>query len=192
MFAEILGQKISGIVNVLPAQLVQLQFHYELLLRWNRAMNLTSISDPKEIIERHFCESLFLGANLPAGEFSIVDVGSGAGFPGLPVAVLRPDCKIVLIESRQRKAAFLREVSRTLSNVTVLAVRLEAVNGDFEWALSRGISYADLETHLRRIAGHAALLTGIEQPPESLGFQWEEGIPIPWGERRFLRIGRRM
>jgi len=155
-------------------------------------VNLTAIADPQEIIERHFCESLFLGARLPSGNWSVVDIGSGAGFPGLPVAVLRPDCRIVLIESRQRKAVFLREVSRGLPNVQVLATRLEAVRDCFDWGLSRAVSYADLGTHLKRIAAHAGLLTGMEEPPQSLGFQWEQAIPMPWGERRVLRIGHRM
>ena len=191
MFAETLLGSISGIVDLLPAQLAQLEFHYDLLLRWNRAMNLTSITDPKEICERHFCESLFLGAYLPAGELSIVDIGSGAGFPGLPVAVLRPDCRIALVESRQRKAAFLQEVSRGLPNVQVLALRLEAVSNCFDWGLSRAVSYENLGKHLRRIAPHAALLSGVEEPAESLGFHWEPKISVPLGSRRFLRIGHR-
>jgi 16S rRNA (guanine527-N7)-methyltransferase len=184
--------RISGIAGILPAQMARLQSHYELLLHWNRVMNLTGIADPKEIIERHFCESLFLSAHLPPGNLSVVDIGSGAGFPGLPVAVLRPDCRIALIESRQRKAVFLREASRGLPNVRVVASRLEAVSDCFDWGLSRAVSYADLGTHLKRIALHAGLLTGIEEPPQRLGFQWEQGIPMPWGERRFLRIGHRL
>ena len=191
MFAEILQEKVSGIFDLLPAQLAELQRHYELLLRWNRVVNLTSIADPREIIERHFCESLFLAGYLPAGELSIVDIGSGAGFPGVPVAILRPNCRITLVESRQRKAAFLKEVSRELSNVQVLAQRLEEVQGRFEWGLSRAVSYSDLGLDLKRIAVNAGLLTGTEEPPQSLGFRWDQAIALPWGKRRFLRIGHR-
>ena len=191
MFAETLRERISGIVDILPAQLAELQGHYEVLLRWNRVISLTSIADPKEIIERHFCESLFLAAYLPARELSIVDIGSGAGFPGVPVAILRPDCRITLVESRRRKAAFLKEASRKLSNVQVLAQRVEEIQDRFEWGLSRAVSYADLGLNLKRIAANAGLLTGVEGPPQGLGFRWEAGIALPWGKGRFLRIGRR-
>jgi 16S rRNA (guanine527-N7)-methyltransferase len=191
VFAEIVQEKISGIVDILPAQLAQLQSHYELLLRWNRVINLTSVACPEEIIQRHFCESLFLGAHLPAGKLSVVDIGSGAGFPGLPVAILRPDCNIALVESRQRKATFLKEVSRGLLNVQVLARRIEQIDSYFDWGLSRGVSYGDLAIHLKRISANAALLTGTEEPPQALGFQWDPGISVPWGHRRFLRIGHR-
>jgi 16S rRNA (guanine527-N7)-methyltransferase len=191
VFAEIIQEKISGIVDILPSQLSQLQWHYELLLRWNRVINLTSIAHPEEIIERHFCESLFLGVHLPSGKLSAVDIGSGGGFPGLPVAVLRPDCTFTLVESRQRKAAFLNEVSRSLSNVQVLARRVEQIDRHFEWGLSRAVSYEDLGTHLKRISAHAALLTGSEKPPQGSGFQWDPEIAVPWGNRRFLRIGQR-
>ena len=96
-----------------------LEAHLELLMRWNRTVNLTAIRNREEAIERHYCESLFLGSRLPAGRLRIADVGSGAGFPGFPVAVLRPDCLVTLIESHQRKAVFLREAARQVGNVRV-------------------------------------------------------------------------
>jgi 16S rRNA G527 N7-methylase RsmG len=70
-----------------------LEKHFLLLQHWNRTLNLTSLKNPEEIVERHYAESLFLGAHLPAGNLSIVDVGSGAGFPGIPVA--RPSNAVV-------------------------------------------------------------------------------------------------
>ena len=102
-------------------------------------MNLTTvIRTLEEAIERHYCESLFLAAQL-AGRRScgVADVGSGAGFPGFPVAVLRPDCSVTLIESHQRKAVFLREASRGLPNVRVLANRAEDVTRQFDRVISR-------------------------------------------------------
>src|ERR1017187_6190482 len=101
-------------------------------MRWNRSLNLTAIRSREEAIERHYCESLFLGARLPAGALRIADVGSGAGFPGFPVAVLRPECSVTLIESHKRKAVFLREASRTLPNVRVFAKRAEDVGERFD------------------------------------------------------------
>ena len=74
-----------------------LRLHYELLQRWNQKLNLTRIDS----IERNYGESLFLAQHLPPGELSICDVGSGAGFPGFPVAVARPECRVALIVGRR-------------------------------------------------------------------------------------------
>ena len=151
MFADLLRQRLAGVVELSPGQVEALETHYQLLLRWNRTLNLTSIKRMEEAVERHYCESLFLGAHLPQGHLRIADIGSGAGFPGFPVAVLRPDCSVTLIESHQRKAVFLREASRNLPNVRVLARRAEDVKEQFDWAISRAVSYKDLASFLKNL-----------------------------------------
>ena len=173
-----------------PQQIALLESHLDLLLRWNQKLNLTAIRTREEAIERHYAESLFLGTHLPAGPLRIVDIGSGAGFPGFPVAVLRPDCTVTLLESHQRKAVFLRESSRGLPNIRVLARRAEDVTERFDRAISRAVSYDDLAKYLKNLAPAADLLTGGEVPPEEMGFVWEAPIPLPWGKQRFLRVGR--
>ena len=165
--------------------LPELERHYELLRRWNQKLNLTT----EESLERHYGESIFLAEHLPPGPLRIADVGSGPGFPGFPVAVVRPDCQITLIESHQRKAVFLKEASRQLPNIRVLAKRAEDVNETFDWVISRGVSYQDLAKNLRRLAPNAALLTGAEPPPQELGFAWEL-IPLPGSKNRFLAVSR--
>jgi 16S rRNA (guanine(527)-N(7))-methyltransferase RsmG len=192
VFADALTTRLAGIAELTSGQVAALEAHYQTLLRWNRSMNLTSIRDLEEAVERHYCESVFLAANLPPGPLRIVDVGSGAGFPGFPVAVLRPECSVTLVESHQRKAVFLREVSRTLPNVRVLAKRAEAVGEQFDWAVSRAVSYEDLASILKLLAANADLLTGAEEPPEIMGFQWLSAVALPWGKQRFLRTGRRL
>ncbi len=189
MFADLLRQRLAGIVELSLGQVEALEVHYQLLLRWNRTMNLTSIKRMEEAVERHYCESLFLGTHLPEGRLRIADIGSGAGFPGFPVAVLRPDCSITLIESHQRKAVFLREVSRNLPNVRVLARRAEDVKEQFDRAISRAVSYQDLASFLKNLAPNVDLLTGGEAPPDGIGFVWQPPIPVPWSKQRFLRIG---
>jgi 16S rRNA (guanine527-N7)-methyltransferase len=189
MFADLLRQRLTGIVELSPGQVEALEAHYQLLLRWNRTLNLTAIKKMDEAVERHYCESLFLGAHLPQGPLRIADIGSGAGFPGFPVAVLRPDCSITLIESHQRKAVFLREASRSLRNVRVLARRAEDVGGEFDWAISRAVSYNDLASFLKNLAPNVDLLTGGEEPPDGIGFVWQSPIRVPWGGQRFLRTG---
>jgi 16S rRNA (guanine527-N7)-methyltransferase len=174
----------------LPADRIKmLQAHYELLLKWNRVLNLTRVESPDEAIDRHYGESLFLAERLPPGELRIADIGSGAGFPGLPVAVFRPDCFVTLIESHQRKAVFLREAARDLPNVRVVAKRAEQIDSVFDIAISRAVSYEDLCKCLKRLAPKADLLTGAEAPPDKLGLVWSDPIPLPWGKQRFLRTG---
>jgi 16S rRNA (guanine527-N7)-methyltransferase len=190
MFADLLSERLAGIVELSQGQVEALETHYQLLLRWNRTLNLTAIKRMEEAVERHYCESLFLGTHLPQGRLRIADIGSGAGFPGFPVAVLRPDCSVALIESHQRKAVFLREASRSLPNVRVLAVRAEDVKEQFDWAVSRAVSYQNLALFLKNVAPSVDLLTGGEAPPDGIGFVWQPPIPVPWSRQRFLRIGR--
>lgn len=174
MFAEL--APLSSI------QIKQLEKHYELLTRWNEVLNLTSLLDPKEIIERHYGESLFLGRHLPPGPLRIADVGSGGGFPGIPVAILRPDCSVTLIESHQRKSVFLREASREINNIRVIAKRAEDVSERFDWVISRAVK-------LPHVLAEKFAFLGGEQPPLSDRFTWNK-IKLPWGERRFLWLGR--
>jgi 16S rRNA (guanine527-N7)-methyltransferase len=190
VFAEKLRVKLAGICSLTEAQVAQLQAHYELLVRWNRAVNLTAVRSEDEIIERHYCESLFLGAHLPSGPLAIADVGSGPGFPGFPVGVLRPDCAVTLIESNQKKATFLREAGRGAGNVRVLASRAEAVVERFDWTISRAVRYGEIGKTLRRLAPNAALLTGELGAKDLPGFDWQPPIRLPWGERRFLFVSR--
>ena len=96
------------------ASLLQnLSSYLDLLLKWNARTNLTAIRDPEEIVRRHFGESLFLATQLPACT-TLLDLGSGAGFPGLPIQLALPGLRVTLAESQNKKASFLREVVRTL------------------------------------------------------------------------------
>lgn len=192
MFAELLAARLAGIVELGPEQVRLLEAHYRLLELWNRTINLSAITGLEECVERHYCEALFLGAHLPAGPLRIADVGSGAGFPGLPVAVLLPECSVTLIESHQRKSVFLREASRGLRNVRVIAKRAQDVTEGFDVAISRAVSYKDLTRTLKGLAPTADLLSGAEKPPPEMGFEWKEPVPLPWGKARFLWTGTRM
>jgi len=168
-------------------QVAALEAHYALLCKWNKVLNLTTVDRLEEAVERHYCESLFLAQHLTPG--TVADVGSGAGFPGFVVAVVRPDCSVTLIESHQRKAVFLREAARKLPNVRVIAQRAEQVSTVFDWAISRAVSYSDLAKSIRRLSRRVALLTGAEEPPADWSLEWE-AIPLPSGKQRFLRVSR--
>ncbi len=88
--------------------------HYELLVLWNRKVNLTRITDPVEAARRHFLESAFLSRVLDSAPVRIVDVGSGAGFPGVPLACMFPSARVTLVEPLAKRAVFLKEVVRRL------------------------------------------------------------------------------
>ena len=182
-FESALIQKLSGAVPVSQEQAEKLRFHFDHLQRWNRKMNLTSVSGFDEILERHYCESLFLAAYLPPGPLKIADIGSGAGFPGIPVAVYRLDCDVTLVESDQRKAVFLREVSRDLRNIRVIAERAEQIEARFDWLISRAVRAADLNKLVPKLADNVALLIG-----ESDLSHYPSGTatPLPWGQQKVL------
>jgi len=191
VFPELLRERMSGILELSAEQVEELERHYALLRRWNRVLNLTSIKSTEEAVERHYCESLFLAARLPKTKLRIADIGSGAGFPGFPVAVVRDDCEVTLIESHQRKAVFLREASRGRQSIRVLSQRAEDVDEHFDLVVSRAVSYENLEAPLKRLAPAADLLTGAEEAPKGCSFVWDAPVRMPWGEHRFLRMGRR-
>lgn len=96
-------------------QLGQFQRYMELLVEWNQKMNLTAITDPEGVTVKHFYDSLLLlkAVELPEGA-SLIDVGTGAGFPGIPVKIARPDVKLTLLDSLNKRLVFLAEVCREL------------------------------------------------------------------------------
>lgn len=102
-------------ISLSEKQLGQFQRYMELLVEWNQKMNLTAITDPEGVTVKHFYDSLLLlkAVELPEGA-SLIDVGTGAGFPGIPVAIARPDVKLTLLDSLNKRLVFLAEVCREL------------------------------------------------------------------------------
>jgi 16S rRNA (guanine527-N7)-methyltransferase len=178
MFRELLVAEFSSYGTLSADQLAQLEAHYALLLRWNEKLNLSRIRSAEEAVQFHYCESLFLGRALPAGPHRLIDIGSGAGFPGLPVAVVRPDCRVDLAESHQRKAVFLREATRSLPNVRVLARRAEDCQDGYDWMIARAIRAEDVLA--LRLAPNLALLMSADDALCVPG----DVQRIPWGDRR--------
>ncbi|MGH9579084.1 MAG: 16S rRNA (guanine(527)-N(7))-methyltransferase RsmG, partial [Terriglobales bacterium] len=123
-------------------QLNAISIYIDILLRWNRKINLTAVRKPEEIVTRHFGESLFAARHLlEGGALRVMDVGSGAGFPGLPLKIHAPAIRLTLIESHSRKAAFLREVIRALqlADAEVFAGRAEEFRGSGELITLRAV-----------------------------------------------------
>ena len=193
-FADLLARRLEGIIQLSAPQIGQLYSHFVVLLKWNEGINLTSVRSPEEMITRHYCESIFFALHLPEARqgAKIADVGSGAGFPGVPMAVLRPDWQLTLIESHQRKSVFLRESARVLRNVRVLAERAEVVSEQFDWLVSRAVRAGDVLAQVPRLSPRVGLLVGESDLPELTAqrtLTWGAPIPIPWSERRFCVYG---
>lgn len=113
-------------VEPTPELADRLEIYARLLVEWNQKMNLTAITDPVGVAVKHFADSLTVAPLLPAGEFTLIDVGTGAGFPGVPLALLRPDCRLTLLDSLNKRLVFLEEVCRQLDlPVTLIHARAE-------------------------------------------------------------------
>jgi 16S rRNA (guanine527-N7)-methyltransferase len=181
-------------------QLHQLQLYLDLLLKWNTKINLTAIRDPEEIVRRHFGESLFAGEQLqPEAGSTLIDVGSGAGFPGLPIKILAPQIEVTLIESQQKKVAFLREAIRTLGvdAASVHAGRAEGSQLHSQIVTLRAIekfeSAVPVAASLLEPCGRLALLIGASQAQVAHkllpAYEWQEPIAIPDSRERILLVG---
>ena len=166
-----------------PVIVSRLSVYLELLLKWNARTNLTAIRDPEEIVRRHFGESLFAGQHLAPDINTLLDFGSGAGFPGLPIAILRPEIAVTLAESQNKKATFLREVVRTLGlQAKVWGGRVETLPEviHFHTVTLRAVDHmpAALSAAAPRADKELLLLVGGATTPPP-GFTFQRPIPIP-------------
>lgn len=129
--------------------------YLEILQRWNRAYNLTSIWQPREMVTRHLFDSLVV---LPDLAGSLADVGSGAGLPGLPLAIAKPDAEVTLIDSNGKRARFLRQVVRDLllRNVEIVEERVETWRPGREYASVTSRAFGRLDTFIQASAHLAA------------------------------------
>lgn len=194
-FSQILLTELGQWVQLSKTQIDQLYQHYELLLHWNKRMNLTTVKPGAEAAIRHYCESLFFAANLPAAsdQVRVLDLGSGAGFPGIPMAILKPGWRVTLIESHKRKAVFLRESARGFANVSVISARLENVSESADWVVARAVDPQEVLSSVPRLAPNIGLMLGED---DFLAIQrdsriaWADPVRLPWGDRRICAFGR--
>ncbi len=181
-------------------QLKGISTYIDILQRWNARINLTAVRDPEDVVTRHWGESLFAAQNLlTLGDALVVaDVGSGAGFPGLALALFAPAARVTLIEAHQRKATFLKEAARalTLTNVNVFPGRAEDWSETADLVTLRAVEkFAEVlpaAGKLVRPGGRLALLIGNAQLTEArklAGLTWSDPLTIPQSRTRVLFVG---
>lgn len=212
-------------VELLPVQLKYISTYIDLLLLWNARMNLTSVRQPEEIVPRHFGESFFAARHLfpygqaisaedqAASRIHVIDVGSGAGFPGVPIKIWAPYIHLTLIESNHKKATFLREVARSLilTDVDVFTGRAQSFlaptdNGPMSTPRNRRGSIVTLRAverfdavlpaaaNLLDSSGRLALLIGRHQIDQARtllpNLEWSGPVALPLSSSRAMLIGR--
>jgi 16S rRNA (guanine527-N7)-methyltransferase len=188
-------------LTVNDKQVLQIQQYIKILLAWSEKINLTAIRDPREILYRHFCESMYAASVVPVENGRLADVGSGGGFPGLPLKIVRPDLQVVLIESNLKKATFLAEVVRELelTDVQVLVRRYEELGEevaplDFvcSRALGEFVSFLEWALSDQLATKQVILWIGARDLPEIQKIPtwvWREPIHVPQSLRRLLLVG---
>ena len=181
-----------------PGICEQLLIYLELIVKWNARINLTAIRTPEEIVRRHFGESLFVGAHLGACG-TLLDFGSGAGFPGVPIQLLRPEVQVTLAESHGKKAAFLHEVVRSLNLPTeVWAGRVESMPAArrFDAVALRAVDEMERAVgKAGRRAREQVLIVGTGRQPSYTGlaenFRMDKPVPLPESNGGVLWIAHR-
>ena len=194
-----------------PLQLHNISTYIDILIRWNARINLTAIRNEDEIVTRHFGESFFAARHLfpsrsaPSAssalkDVDVADLGSGAGFPGIPIKLWAPHISLTLIESNHKKATFLREVARalTLTDINIQNARAEILPpAQFDVVTLRAVEhFADalpVAARLLTPGGRLALLISsfqLELARAAIpGFTWSKPVLIPASATRVLLVG---
>jgi 16S rRNA (guanine527-N7)-methyltransferase len=190
-------QRLLGI-TLSSLQLEQFSRYQKELASWNKRMNLTAIHEPELVRVKHFLDSLScLLVMHPAGKVSVVDVGTGAGFPGLVLKIVRPEIQLTMIESTEKKTIFLEHIVQVLDleNIEILNMRAEVAGQSlqyrqcFDWALARAVAplpvLVEYLLPLVKIGGRILAQKGENGPAETQSS--ENAIHVLGGQLRELR-----
>ena len=184
-------------------QVVLIQQYIKILLKWNEKLNLTAIRDPLEILYRHFCESMLGASAIPVDKGRLADIGSGAGFPGIPLKIARPELELILVESNIKKGTFLAEVTRELDlkNTRVLISRYEELGEELaplDFVCSRAVGefgpFLEWAASPQVGANQVALWIGgrdLEVIQKLRLWEWREPILVPQSLRRYILAGKK-
>jgi 16S rRNA (guanine527-N7)-methyltransferase len=214
-FPESWRQRVVGALNTTAAQIERalsqagisdlpigaydkFRAYLELLSRWNQLLSLTAVREPDQIIQRHFVECAYVAGHLPLDIADLLDYGSGAGLPGIPIAICRPEISVTLAEANGKKASFLREALRVLKlEAEVYDGRVETMpERGFDAVAMRAVEKMELAIPiaLQRVKGYLVLFTtkrsGLARGTVP-DLEWLEPISIPNTQQMILEIGRR-
>ena len=189
----------AGMGTLTEDQVERFERYLALILRWNGRTNLTSVRGEEGVLSRHFVECIGCARALPTGIGSILDFGSGAGFPGIPIAICRGEIAVTLAESQGKKAAFLREAVRVLGLGTqVHDGRAENLGICFDAVILRAVDKMSeavgSAAQLVKAGGWLCLMTTSEdlsrlQQAAGAGFSWRDPSPLPGSESRLVAFG---
>jgi 16S rRNA (guanine527-N7)-methyltransferase len=183
-----------------PMTCHRIRAYVHLLLRWNERVSLTTVTNPEEMVRFHFGESIYAVASGVVKDGRLADVGSGGGFPGIPLSLIRKNLEVTLIEPNLKKSVFLLEVKRELKleNVNVARTRMEVFEGgSFDLVTSRALGKFDelltfAEARLKP-SGKAVLWLGLDDADELISrknrWNWERPRPIPYSKKRCILAG---
>jgi 16S rRNA (guanine527-N7)-methyltransferase len=182
-------------------QILLIQRYMRILRQWNEKLNLTAIRDPLEILYRHFCECMYAAVAVPGDFGRLADIGSGAGFPGIPLKIARPEIQLFLVESNIKKGTFLAEVVRELelTEARVLISRYEELSEELaplDYVCSRAVGefapFLEWASSDRLSARRTLLWIGgrdLDEVRKSPHWDWQEPISVPQSLRRYLLVG---
>jgi 16S rRNA (guanine527-N7)-methyltransferase len=180
-----IGEGCAAMGLQLPATAIdQLAGFVELLAKWNRVYNLTAVRDPAAMVRLHILDSLAVLPFLTAGR--LLDVGTGAGLPGLPIALARPDCAVTLLDSSAKKLRFVRQAAAELEigNLETVQERMQQYRPAraFDMVISRAVgSVADLyrqSAHLVRPGGRFLFMKGVCPRSEIEALDWSGAVAV--------------
>lgn len=191
----------ASLRTINEAQEAKFNAYLALLLRWNTRMNLTAVRDAAEIQSRHFVESIACAQLLPEGIGSLLDFGSGAGFPGIPIAITCPEINVTLAESQSKKGAFLQEAVRTLAlGSRVFSRRAEELTESFDCVTLRAVDHMQRAVAsapgLIHPGGWLAVLTTVHElaavrSAAGESMQWLDPLPLPAADQKILALAKR-
>ena len=196
-----IARLLEPFIELDESRLRTISTYIDLLLKWNARINLTAIRAPSEIVQRHFGESLFIAKYLLDQKIpqTAIDLGSGAGFPGVPFAMLATEVQVTLIESQQKKATFLKELVHALGlkNVKVFSDRAENYPNTADLVMLRAVEKFDhalpVAARLTKAGGRVALMIGSGQVESAMrlvaGLIWDNPVEVPCSLSRELLVG---
>jgi 16S rRNA (guanine527-N7)-methyltransferase len=201
--STVVSEVFSGFgIKVTAEQITQIQRYIASLVFWNQRVSLTSVTNPIEILERHFAESLLAVPLIAYPEGRLADVGTGPGFPGLALKIGLPNLQVLLIERNTKKCAFLNEVIRFLSLDKVAVIRSDYADispSDLKFDYITARALGDHKDLLRwastRISPQGELILWLGSQDsvkltQSMGWHWDPPTPIPNSQRRVILAGR--